>query len=92
MGYRGDPGKCMGIGGTADGQISHPWFRALVGYLEQAYGFQGVRYRNDMDFSPLQAAPEIIETIFGEDGVQRLREHSWVMPECEGMWWKAAPF
>lgn len=69
---------------------SSPWFRALVEYLEQAYGFQGVRYRNDKDFSSLHA-PENIEMIFDEDGFQRIRDQNWVMPECEGMWWKTTP-
>ena len=75
----------------ADDKITHPWFRVLVEYLEQAYGFQGVRYRSDCDFSPLQTKPEIIEMIFGEEGIQRLRDKDWIEPVCDGMWWKTTP-
>lgn len=74
-----------------DGQIVHPWFRALVQYLEQVYRFHGERYRSDIDYSPLQEVPGIIEMIYGEEGIRRLRRKNWIEPECDGIWWKAAP-
>lgn len=71
-----------------DGLIEHPWFRATAERLETEHGFRCLRFRSDIDFSPLREEPELLEMVFGTELTARIKEGNWVMPQGEGMWWR----
>ncbi|MCQ4088406.1 class I SAM-dependent methyltransferase [Saccharibacillus sp. JS10] len=57
--------------------------------LEEKYGFQSRWIRVDYTFDSVEAAVEHTEFFFGEEVVEKIRQHQWAtVPECAGIWWK----
>lgn len=68
-----------------------PGLIKLYAWLESEHGFSRVEIRTDYRFASRQEAEELVRFFFGDelaDQVARARRRT--LPECTGIWWRAA--
>ena len=65
---------------------------AYYHWLEHEHGFSSTWIRTDYQFASVQEASELTRFFFGADLADPVqREQLTIIPECTGIWWKAAP-
>lgn len=73
--------------GREDPQPPSEGLAAYYSWLEEAHGFLSTWIRTDYRFHSLQEAVELTSFFFGKEVIAHIRENSYELPECTGLWW-----